>query len=486
MNLENCKAKTVWQLFGELSEIPRPSKHEERVCEWLEQFAQRHNLTRRRDEEGNMVLVIPASQGYEASDGLVLQSHTDMVCEKTPQSSHDFFKDGIRLVEKDGWIYADDTTLGSDNGIGVAMALAVATELTEPHGQIELLFTVDEETGLTGVNALQDGFIQGTKLINLDSEDEGVLTIGCAGGNQSDITLGLECEKISSGQVAVRMTVAKLKGGHSGVNIIEQRGNAIVLLTRVLGVMAKAFEIRLGDMAGGSASNAIPRDASATLAFDQKNLPRANEILKSVTDEIKSQFAQTDPNLSITMEQIPTETIEKVTTSRTSEAMLNLLNALPDGVHRMSEDMPEIVETSSNIAVVKVNPDNNEFLITTTQRSLTDASLEYLTTKVESASQLAGAAVSRCRQYPSWQPRLESPLLNICKQVYKQLSHKPAKVEVIHAGLECAVIGKKYRDLDMISIGPTIEDPHSPKERVNIESVDQVWDFLKALIVRLK
>ena len=486
MNLENCKAKTVWRLFGELSDIPRPSKHEQRVCEWLEKFAERHDLAHRRDEEGNMVLVVPATEGCEGSDGIVLQSHTDMVCEKTPESSHDFFKDGIRLVEKEGWMYADQTTLGADNGIGVAMALATATELKEPHGRIELLFTVDEETGLTGVNALQDEFIQGTRLINLDSEDEGVLTIGCAGGIQSDLTLGIEREKIADGQTIACITIAKLKGGHSGVNIIEQRANAIVLLGRVLGSLGQAFEIRLGDITGGSAANAIPRDAAATFVFDQKNLSSANEILKSAAAEIKTQFAQTDPDLSITMEQMPSETIDRVTTTPSSAVVVDLLNALPDGVHRMSKKMAGIVETSSNVAGVRVNPDRDEFIVTMTQRSLSDASLEYLTSRIEAASRLAGAAASRCRQYPSWQPRWDSPLLSTCKQVYEQQSTRPATVEVIHAGLECAVIGKKYRDLDMISIGPTIEDPHSPKERVNIESVDQVWDFLKALIVRLK
>ena len=225
-------------------------------------------------------------------------------------------------------------------------------------------------------------------------------------------------EKVSDGQAAARITVAKLKGGHSGVNIIEQRANAIVLLTRVLGSLGQAFEIRLGDITGGSAANAIPRDAAATLVFDQKNLSRANEILRSAAAEIKMQFAQTDPDLSITMEPIPSDTIDKVTTTRSSAVVVDLLNALPDGVQRMSKEMAGIVETSSNVAGVKVNPDHDEFLVTTTQRSLTDASLEYLTSRIEAAGRLAGAAASRCRQYPSWQPRLHSPLLSICKQVY--------------------------------------------------------------------
>jgi dipeptidase D len=486
MYIAESKAQYVWQLFQILSQIPRQSKHEAAVTKWLRTFAKQNNLSCQIDDAGTVAITIPASKGYEAAPGVILQAHTDMVCEKTPQSTHNFETDGIEWVEKEGWLYANNTTLGADNGIGVCMALAIALEENIEHPCIELLFTVDEETGLTGANKLTADFVSGSRLINLDSEDEGVLTIGCAGGSDTKIVLPIEVETIDTNHAITQINVSELIGGHSGVNIHEQRGNAIHLLSRTLTKIYQTIAFHLISITGGTAHNAIPRDAQAILTIPNEKVSDVNNMIIDMVSQLKIEFKNTDRNLSITMTDISDPFHDRVMTAKSSRNAIYLINALPHGVFRMAHELPDIVETSNNLAQVSTDIDQCTLSAYTSERSFNQFTLNHLSDKISQIANLAGARTQQHQGYPPWQPQYHSPLKSICEFVYKQYANKPPIIEVIHAGLECGVIGEKYPDMEMISFGPTIQNPHSPQERVNIESVDQVWAYLLMLLPALK
>ncbi len=483
MQLNDSNAKEVWDYFRQLSDIPRPSKKEDKVCDWLETLAEKKGLPCRKDAVGNIVIEVPPTDGYENAPGLIIQGHTDMVCEKTPDSEHNFDNDPIQWVEKDGWLYGNNTTLGSDNGIGVCMALALLEQSDLPHPKLELLFTVDEETGLTGADSLEEGFVKGQRLINLDSEDEGYFTIGCAGGIQTDMELDLTFIDAAADKQFVKLEVSDLTGGHSGVNIHENRANAILVLTVCLHQLSEAFEINLCSIEGGNAHNAIPRDAHAILAINQNDFEKIANPLLNFANYFSEGYKQTDPNLSLSLTKVD-EQSSYMDLDTTQNAIL-LLGSLPHGPVVFAKDMAGLVETSSNLAQVKTSGKLLEVM--TSQRSFEPSQLEKLTTKIHDIAAKYTARYVDSNGYPSWSPKWESEILETCKSLYKETAAKEPVVEVIHAGLECGIIDDKCpQDLDMISFGPTIENPHSPQERVNIETVDKVWDFLCKLIPLLK
>jgi len=483
VTLKNAKAQQVWEIFRRVSAIPRCSKNEGRILDWLKDFAKSRNLACRSDVVGNTVIELPATKGYEKSSAVVLQSHVDMVCEKTPESKHDFSKDPIELIERDGWVTADGTTLGADDGLGVALALALVEEKIS-HPRIELLFTVDEETGLTGANALQKGFITGKYLINLDGEDESFI-VGCAGGENTEITLKLDWQDAPVGFDCYVLKVSGLYGGHSGVDIDKGRANAIQLLTRSINKLQSQFDLRICSIDGGKASNAIPRDAQAVILLDPSCLKSVKQQITELESSFKKEFSATDPNLKMELVAQEKKASEK-TIINNQLSIINLLSALPAGVYRMSNEFKGTVETSNNLARVETIRGENLLRITTMQRSFELSNMDELKGEIAAAASQAGAKVKTSEGYPAWRPDTDSSLLKQAKEIFKKLNNKEPEVKVIHAGLEPAVIGEKFPGIEMISVGPNIENPHSPQERLNIASVDTVWEFLIELIPSLK
>ena len=479
MSLKQAQAQNVWKFFRQINRIPRRSKNEKQIMDWLKDLAKNRNLTCRSDDVNNVIIELPATKGCERSPAIVLQSHVDMVCEKTPESKHDFAKDPIELVERDGWITANGTTLGADNGVGVALALALLDEKIS-HPKLELLFTVDEETGLTGANGLQPGFITGKYLINLDGEDKSFI-VGCAGGEQTEIRLPLEFSPVPDSLACFNLKISGLHGGHSGIDIDKQYANAIQLLGRTLKGLQN-FDLCVCDIEGGTVHNAIPRDAKAVICFDASKLNAAKKSLAEIKSSFKKKFAKTEPNLKIELNEIASQ--QSAIRNPQSE-IVNLLSDLPTGVYRMSPQFESIVEASSNLAKVELLRDENQLRILTSQRSLEKSSLGEITAKIVDIARRNGAAVDTLGGYPSWKPDVNSSLLKRAKEIYMKLNNKEPEVKVVHAGLEPAVIGEKLPGIEMISVGPTIKNPHSPQERVDIASVDAVWEFLIELILSL-
>ena len=463
MNIQHQKTKPVLDLFERISAIPRCSKHEEKIAAFLIDWAEKNGLQSKKDKVGNVLIKVPASPGYEKSGIVVIQGHMDMVCEKTADSPHDFSKDPIRFVFDGEWLMADHTTLGADNGIALAMAMVLALDKEASHPQLELLFTVDEETGLTGANALQGDFIEGKILLNVDSEDEGVFTVGCAGGRDTRISLAVHYEDAPEGFVMARLKAGGMNGGHSGVNINDERANAIRVLVRALMQVRRETDARLADISGGTAHNAIPRDAWADIFIPRDSFKDAERIVSELEGMFRDEFKKTDPNLKVGVE-LQLETMGKrPLNTADSGRILDLLLALPHGVAAMSAEIKGLVETSNNEASVRIT--NSKLEIITSQRSSVMSRLHALTWKIEAIARLAGADAVSGNGYPAWQPNLQSPLLARCKDVYRKLFGKEPLVEVIHAGLECGIIGDKKEGMDMISFGPTLEEsPCSRRE----------------------
>ncbi|MCX6554236.1 MAG: aminoacyl-histidine dipeptidase [Candidatus Aminicenantes bacterium] len=484
MDIKHEKTKQILALFEEISAIPRCSKNEEKIAAYLLDWAKKNDLVAKPDKVGNVLIRVPGTPGYEKTATVVIQGHMDMVCEKTADSPHDFAKDPIRFVFADGWLKADKTTLGADNGIALAMAMTLALDKKAAHPPLELLFTVDEETGLTGANALQGDFIDGKILLNVDSEDEGVFTVGCAGGRDTHITLPLQYEDPPAGYVMTRLKAGGMTGGHSGVNINEERANAIRVLVRTLLQLQKETDLRIADIAGGTAHNAIPRDAWADIFFAKDSFKNLEKTVADWDQVFRKEFKNTDPNLKLSLEPMPETTGKRALTAESSPKICNLLFALPHGVAAMSTDIHGLVETSNNLANIKIR--NSKLEVITSQRSSVMTRLHALTTRIEIIGRLAGAEVVSGNGYPSWQPNMESPLLARCQKVYESLFGKKPHVEAIHAGLECGIIGDKKEGMDMISFGPTLKNPHSPDEKIQVESIGKVWDFLVELLKSFK
>ncbi|HUX15643.1 MAG TPA: aminoacyl-histidine dipeptidase [Phycisphaerae bacterium] len=473
----------VLNWFKEIVKIPRCSKHEEKMGQWLLDWAKEHSFDANKDAAGNVLIKVPATDGYENSPTVVIQGHQDMVCEKTPDSTHDFSNDPIELVFDGEWLTANKTTLGADNGIAIAIAQAMVLDDAVEHPPLELLFTVDEETGLTGANRLEPGFLEGKILLNVDSEDEGVFTIGCAGGNDVEITVPMEFEDAPGGLGAYRLKAGNMRGGHSGVEIHEQRANAIKALFRAIDLLAGKYKIRLADAKGGSAHNAIPRDAEALVLFADGDLQNIKDSLSEIEATIMAVFAKIDPNLTLTLEPAGAGAAKVLSAAGIKKAT-DVVLAMPHGVAGYSYVIEGLVETSNNLATIKFEDGN--MVILSSQRSSKLSMLEDLSRKIESVAILAGGKAHHGEGYPPWEANWDSPLLARCKEVYKRKFGKEPVVEVIHAGLECGIIGDKYLGMDMISFGPTLKNPHSPDEKLKFGDIDKIWDLMVELFKEFK
>ncbi|MDR0995515.1 MAG: aminoacyl-histidine dipeptidase [Tannerella sp.] len=483
MNIEDLEPKIVWDFFHQITQVPRPSGKEERIIAFLESFAKEHGLEYKKDEVGNILIRKPATAGRENRPSVILQSHVDMVCEKNADTVFDFDKDPIRTVVDGNWVRAEGTTLGADNGIGVATELAILASDDIEHGPLECLFTVDEERGLTGANAIKPGFMNGKILLNLDSEDEGELFIGCAGGGNLYGEIKYELMTPPSDIAYFRFEVKGLKGGHSGSDIHLGLGNANKVLARFLYCLmmpATRFHVYLHSFKGGNLHNAIPREATAVVGIPSKLKEEVRVLLNHFIVDVESELKQVDPGFRMEMSSVETPEPNSCLNAKNTCELIYCLNACPHGVLAMSHDMPGLVETSTNLAAV--NLEEGLLKITTSQRSSLGAGKRAAAIQVTSAMRLADLIVTQSEGYPGWAPNPQSPILKLAVETYKQLFGKEPAVKAIHAGLECGLFLAKYPDLDMISFGPTLRDVHSPNERIQIDTVGRWWKHLLELL----
>ncbi|MDG6229111.1 MAG: aminoacyl-histidine dipeptidase [Candidatus Thermoplasmatota archaeon] len=472
--LKDLEPKLVWKQFDEIRKIPRCSKHEENIKKYLLDFAKDHGLKTKTDTVGNIVIIRPASKDMHDTPTVVLQGHMDMVCEKNSDIDHDFSKDPIKLKKEGDIITADGTTLGADNGIGIAAALAILEDTSIKCGKIEALFTVDEETGLTGAFALGSDMLTGRILLNLDSEDWGVITVGCAGGGNSDILLPIKTMQPLKDYIWLQLKITGLRGGHSGVDAHEQRANAIKLIARLLWKVDGYHDILLGDLQGGDKHNAIPREASAIIGVKPDEEETIATLLRHEAEGIAVEFKPIDPKftLKISEGKPPAFIFERAS----QKTVVNMLHALPHGVKKMSYDISGLVQTSTNLAKVSITKDTMKIVLSSRSSIMTE--LQDLRDQIHAIVNLCGGQVEEEEPYPGWKPDLDSNVLKLAKKVYKKKYGKDPVVEAIHAGLECGIIGEKYDGMDMISIGPTIKYPHSPEEQVHVSTVGKFYDFV--------
>lgn len=487
MTIKELTPSVVWDNFYQLTRQPRPSKHEEKVRAFLLKWAEDHKVEAFADETGNVIMRLPATPGYENRKGVILQGHMDMVPQKNADVEHDFVTDPIETRVDGDWLRACGTTLGADNGLGVAMAMAVAESPEIPHGPVEVLVTYDEETGMTGAKALKPGVLKGDILINLDSETEGELYVGCAGGLDATASARYRRKKEPKKHQCWSLAVKGCQGGHSGMDIVLCRANANRLAARVLYPLLTRNDVKLIDLEGGTLRNAIPRECFATVYVPDSKVAAAKRTVEKVAAQLKAEFAATDPNLQVVFEPYtctegcacdPEEClyVSEKTAIRFVEAIL----ACPDGVERMSDNMPGMVETSNNMAMVRIY--KGEFFVKSLLRSSVDSSKEALALRIKSVFELAGVRTKFTGGYSGWAPNAASPILHTMKAVYKDMYGKEPQVMAIHAGLECGILAGAYPNWDMVSMGPTLLSPHSPDERAYIPSVQKVWDFLQAVL----
>jgi dipeptidase D len=475
----NLEPKAVWKYFDEITQVPRPSKKEGKVILYLENFAAKHHLPLKKDAVGNILIAKNATKGYENLPVVILQSHVDMVCEKNSDVVHDFENDPIETIVDGEWLRANGTTLGADNGIGMAAELALLASDDVAHGPLECLFTVDEETGLTGANALSEGFMTGKILLNLDSEDEGELFIGCAGGKSTIATFRYDPLPAPAAMLYFRIRISGLRGGHSGCDIHNGPGNANKVLVRFLFRMKKSIPFILAEIDGGNLHNAIAREASAVIGVNADDREAVRVLLNHFTADIENELKRVDPAVHIGM-----ETVEKPDFhigDAVSEKLICSLLACPHGVTAMSHDMPGLVETSTNLASVKMK-DDNRIVVCTSQRSSVESAKNAVADQVAATFRLAGAEVAHSDGYPGWAPNPDSEILIAAQETYRRLFGKEPAIKAIHAGLECGLFLEKYPWLDMISFGPTLRDVHSPNERIRIDTVGLWWKHLLELL----
>jgi dipeptidase D len=480
--IEGLKPELLWKYFAEISRIPRCSKNEAAMTKYVLDTAIRLGLQAKADACGNVVVRKKASAGRENIRSVALQGHLDMVCEKNKDKPHDFLKDPIELVRKDNLLMANGTTLGADNGVAVATNLAIMENTSLEHGPLELLFTVDEETGLTGANNLSADFLESRTLLNLDSEEEGALYVGCSGGRDTLGEWRVHFEEVPGSRVAIRVLVSGLKGGHSGLDIDKGRGNAIKIMGRVL-VALSALGARLSFIEGGSKRNAIPRECEAVLLISPRRLKSARKTISELHGTIKAELAVTEPDLLVSLDTADTREGVKAIKRAEQRKILQAISALPHGVIKMSADIPGLVETSTNVAVIKAEGESVK--IATSQRSSVASEIVEIAGTVCAVFELARASVEGTDGYPGWKPNMESPILNLAKSVYRSLYGKDPDVKAIHAGLECGIIGERIPGMDMVSFGPTLEGVHSPDEKIHIDSVEKFWNFLLELLKKI-
>lgn len=481
--LDQLQPQPLFNYFEEICQVPRPSKKEEKIRTFLLDFARRHEFQAKTDKAGNVLISKPAASGRENSPTVILQTHMDMVCEKNSDKTFDFDNDPIEPLIIDGWIKANDTTLGADCGIGMAAQMAVLTSKEIKHGPVECLITVDEETGLTGAFALQPDFMTGSVLLNLDSEDEGEIFIGCAGGIDTLISIIYINEPAPKNSAAIKLSVSGLLGGHSGDDIHKNRGNAIKILTRFLWKASQNFLIRLSEFDGGNLRNAIAREASATILVAENQKENLVSAFEKFTSQVKFEFEENEPNLKLRAEEVAIP--RHIVDAETQKKLLNALYACPHGVLEMSSRMDGMVETSTNLASVKFIK-GNKIKVTTSQRSELESRKHFAAEMVRSVFELAGAEVTHSEGYPGWTPNPDSKILETTVASYKKLFGKEPVVRSIHAGLECGLFLEKYPNLDMVSFGPTIKGAHSPDERLDIETTEKFWKHLVDILENIK
>jgi dipeptidase D len=475
--IEGLKPEAIWEHFYAISQIPRESGNEEAVGEYIISVAEKNGLKYKKDKVGNLVVYAPPS-GRDDRPAVVIQGHTDMVGEKNSGTEHDFTKDPIRLVRDGEWIHADGTTLGADNGIGVVCALAIMEDKTIERPAMEFLFTVDEETGLTGASALEAGLIDSRILINLDSEEEGAFYIGCAGGQHTILRRTAKYDARPAGEKTLKIGLSGLRGGHSGLSIHEGLGNSIKLLSRLLYDLNLVAPYRLVSITGGNKHNAIPREAEAKITVGDENISAVNDFIVEVNKTFKNELQFTDKGVALKTEVV--EDADQVMDMNLQDDLINLLHAMPHGVMAMSHAVENLVETSTNMAVVELKNGTIELL--TSQRSSVGSAIKDIASKVKSLGELAKFEVEQGGGYPAWEPNPNSDILKTSVKTYESMYGSKPEVKAIHAGLECGIIAEKYPGMDMISFGPTIEGAHSPDERVHIKAVENCWNFLLALL----
>jgi dipeptidase D len=463
--------------LARINAIPRCSKKEAKIARWLADWAAVRRYPVHSDATGNLCIKVPATPGHEAAPTLIIQGHMDMVCEKTPDSHHDFDNDPIRLVRNGDWISADRTTLGADNGIALALALTLADEPAVVRPPLELLFTVDEESGLLGAKHLDPKLVDGRTLLNLDSEEEGVFTIGCAGGQETRIRLDPQRTAAPSDQRYVDLAIGGLKGGHSGIDIHKPRASANVLMARVLAAISAAAPVAVVSFRGGTVHNAIARDAAARISCAAQHLQGVRQVVAECRKIFSNEYGAGEPQIDFAVTEAAGETTGgDVLTAADTRKTIALLRSLPHGVARMSADIEGLVETSNNLATVALSSSRLDIL--SSQRSAVMSRLAEITGRIHAVADLAGATATDENSYPAWEPDLDSALLRRCKAVYRDRFGTNPVAQTIHAGLECGLIGARRPGMEMISFGPTIENPHSPDERLLVPTVSRVWDFI--------
>lgn len=479
--IRNYEPKLVWEIFDEITKHPRPSKKEEKIVKYVEEFAQKLNLSLKKDKLGNLVITKPATKGYEDRPKFCIQAHLDMVTEKNRDVEFDFDNDAIQTYVEDGWLKAKGTTLGADNGVGLAMGMAVLASKELEHPAYELLCTLDEETGLTGAAELGTDILESTLLINLDSEEFGHFTIGCAGGVNTAGKLDLVVEDLPDNHSTYELSLKGLLGGHSGIEINAERGNAAKILVRYMLWLNKDLNIRLHSFDSGDKHNAIPREAYAVFSLPNSQINELEGAISDFKKILDNEWKFKEPNITLSLSKI--NTLQKAMSVGTQEDLLNTINALPHGALRFTPELPTLVQTSTNLASIKTK--ENAIEIVTSQRSTVESEKYWVKGMVNSVFEMGGLSVSQSSGYPAWEPKKNSDLVNKSVQIYKSTFNEEPIIEVIHAGLECGLIGEKYPKMDMISFGPTLKDVHTPSEKVNIETVAKCWLLLKNIIKAL-
>ncbi|MDE5880488.1 MAG: aminoacyl-histidine dipeptidase [Muribaculaceae bacterium] len=482
MEVKDLKPALIWQCFDEITKVPRPSCHEEQIRAYLLEFAKKHGIEAKTDKVGNVVMSKPATKGHEGAPTVVLQAHMDMVAEKNSDVEHDFLKDPIATYVDGDWVKAKGTTLGADNGIGMAAAMAALVDDSLEHGPLEALFTVNEEIGLEGAENLGKGMITGKILINLDSEDDGEIFVGCAGGIDTTAVFHYNRSFSPGNFYYVKIKVSGLLGGHSGGDIHLGRANANKLLARFMWDCSKKWDIELSSFNGGNLRNAIPREAEAVFGIHSDHKGEIEKYLAKYTKEILNEYKGVEPSMSLTVESV--ERPEYCIDSKTSIALVRALYSAPHGVISMSRDIEGLVETSTNLAAVKMEGDD-KIKVTTSQRSSVESRKNDIAGQVEAHFQLAGAEVTHSDGYPGWEPNMESKIMKLSGDAYEELFGVKPAIKAIHAGLECGLFLSKNPDLDMVSFGPTMTGVHSPDEQLLIPTVDKFWKHLTLVLKKV-
>ena len=481
MTIKDLKPALVFEIFDEITKVPRPSKKEEKIRQYLLDFAAKHNIAAKTDAIGNVVMTKPATPGKEDAPTVIMQAHMDMVCESNDKS-FDFENSPITTIVDGDWLHADGTTLGADNGIGMAGALAALIDDKLVHGPLEALFTVDEETGLTGANNLGDGMITGNILLNLDSEDDAEIFIGCAGGVDTTCTFTYHRSVAPTDFHYFKFDISKGLGGHSGGDIHLGRANANKLLARFLWTLAQAHAVTLADIDGGNLRNAIPRAAHAVFGVDSANKENVRVAFNRFVADVENEYKGLEPTLAFVLESV--DRPEFCVDSDTTTKLIRSLYCAPHGVISMSRDLEGLVETSTNLASVKMK-DTNQIVVTTSQRSSVESRKWDIANQVEALFTLAGAEVSHGDGYPGWAPNMDSQIMKIASEAYEELYGVKPAIKAIHAGLECGLFLEKYPHLDMVSFGPTLQGVHSPSERMYIPAVERYWGQLTRILEKV-